>query len=75
MDLPLTSMAPFFALMSISSFVMDRVILQQVGHGGRIGQVIDGHDLHIGFFMAARNTIRPILPKPLIPILMLIYAS
>jgi hypothetical protein len=28
-------------------FGMDRIILQQVGHGCRIGQVIDGHDFHV----------------------------
>ena len=29
-------------------FCMNRVILEQVRHGGRIGQVVNGHHLHIG---------------------------
>ena len=45
---------------------MHRVVFEQVGEGGGIGQVVDGDDLDIPSCFAARKTFRPMRPKPLI---------
>jgi hypothetical protein len=45
----------------------DRVVLEQVGQRGRAGQVVDGDKLDLGLPIAARKTLRPMRPKPLMP--------
>jgi hypothetical protein len=46
----------------------DRVVLEQVGQRGRAGQVVDGNKINLrGLPSAARKTLRPMRPKPLIP--------
>ena len=46
-----------------------RVILEQMGQRRGVGDVVDRDDLELFFVQHARKNIRPIRPKPLIPIL------
>ncbi len=54
---------------------VNRVILEQMGNGFCVGQVIDGRNFNCIISKAARKTRRPILPNPLIPILQSLFAS
>jgi hypothetical protein len=55
---------------------MHGIVLQHVGQIIRFEQVIDTDDFDVGKILdAARNTMRPIRPNPLIPTLIAMLSS